>query len=549
MKFVAFSDPHIGGKFNEDMFKRGINLINTIDSDYVICGGDLTDQGTVSDYEKALEYMKLLKKPYFIVPGNHDSKNVGDLLYEEIIGPRFFVKIDNTNKVKILGLDSTEPDRNTGWLGPKGVRRIYEEFEILSNDWIKVLVFHHQSLPIPYTGRERSALNDAGDTIKAILDCDINLVLNGHRHISNQFRLTDGDIKALIVNVGTLSCRKTRYREEYSITVVDINSDLSKASVEVILLNKPEPVHELKFSGSLIEVPPPEKLDLLATIVQIGTTDFSFSEEKFNLETFAKGIKLINSIQCDLVVHCGNITNASYLHEFQRAKTLLQQILKPSVVLPGPQDAKPLGFDLFPEYIGDMNPQFVTETLDLYGFNTCILDETEGRLGRSNSRLIEEKLKGNNKITAVAFHHTIIPLPRTKHEAELTDAGDILALLVKNKINLVLTGAKNRPGTWQVDETVFVNAGTLSSFNINTRSGNSFNIISIYETEKGKYYQIDEVLLEDERAQNIGNFHIIHEEKIPKKKTTKKPTKPTKKTKKAKKAKKTKKKKKKKKKK
>ncbi|MHA2365664.1 MAG: metallophosphoesterase family protein [Candidatus Hodarchaeales archaeon] len=508
MRFVCFSDPHIGGKFNKEMFNRGIDLINNLESDYVICAGDLTDQGTISDYEKALEYMKRLKKPYLIVPGNHDSKNVGDLLYEEYIGSRFFVETNEDKKVKILGLDSTEPDRNTGWMGPKGVKRIYEEFADVSESWLKVLVFHHQSLPIPYTGRERSALNDAGDTINAILDNDIHIVISGHRHISNVFRLTDGDLKSLIVNVGTLSCKKTRYKEEYSITTIDINEKLTKASVEVILLNRPEPKHLLKFNDKISEIPSPMQLDLLATIVQIGTTDFSFSGQVFNLEMFAKGTKLINSIHCDVVVHCGNITNLSYLHEFKRAKTLLQQILKPMIILSGPQDAKPLGFDLFPEFIGPMDPMFLNDQIFMLGFNSCVLDETEGRLGRSNSRLIKKQLGPTDKISTVAFHHTIIPLPRTKHEAELSDAGDVLAMLAKNKIDLVLTGAKNRPGTWQVDDTVFVNAGTLSSNNINTRSGNSFNIISIYQTDRGKYYEIDEVLLAEERAQNIGRFHV-----------------------------------------
>ena len=55
MKFICFSDPHIGGKFNEKMFKKGIDLISTLDTDYVICGGDLTDQGIVSNYKTGLK--------------------------------------------------------------------------------------------------------------------------------------------------------------------------------------------------------------------------------------------------------------------------------------------------------------------------------------------------------------------------------------------------------------------------------------------------------------------------------------------------------------
>ncbi|MFX1512684.1 MAG: metallophosphoesterase family protein [Promethearchaeota archaeon] len=510
MKIIAFSDTHIGGKFNEDMFKRGIEFINTVESDFVVCGGDLTDDGTISQYEKAQEYLRLLKKPYLIVPGNHDSKNVGDLLWEEYIGPRFFIKEDEVNKVKFLGLDSTEPDVNTGWLSPKGTSRIYEEFESLPNTWFKVLVFHHQTLPIPYTGRERSALNDAGDAIKAILDCDVHLVLNGHRHISNVFRLSDGDNYTLIVNFGTTSCKKTRYKEEYSVTTINVNKTFTHASVDVILLNRPRYKTIPKYSSNFTYIPLPKQKNLLSTIVQIGMTDFSISGQVFNLEMFAKAIKLINNIECDVVVHNGNVTRLSYLREFERAKTLLEQIIKPLQIVPGPQDAKPLGFDLFPDLMGDLNPKFEIENLTLLGFNSCILDETAGRLGRSNSNLIAQSLgeKHDNRVQGVVFHHTIIPLPRTKHEAELSDAGDVLAMIVNNKIDLVLTGAKNRPGTWQVNDTVFVNAGTLSSYNINTRSGNSFNIISVYKTDLGKYYEIAEVLIVEGSARIIGRFHV-----------------------------------------
>ncbi|MHA2173781.1 MAG: hypothetical protein ACXABI_03065 [Candidatus Hodarchaeales archaeon] len=419
--------------------------------------------------------------------------------------------------MKILGLDSTEPDVNTGWLGPKGIERIYEEFEELPRSWFKILVFHHQTLPIPFTGRERSALNDAGDVIKAILDCRVDLVINGHRHISNVFKLSNGIFSSIILNIGTISCGKTRYKEEYSITSIDLNEDRSDVAINVHLLNRPEMIAINKFSGTVQNIfPEPQKKDLLATIVQIGMTDFSVSEHKFNLDMFAKGVKLINNIECDLVVHNGNVTDLSYFHEFERAKTLLQQISKPLLVVPGPHDAKPLGFELFPEYIGDLNPRFMSKKLNLLGFNTCVLDETVGRLGRSNSKLIgkilgmEAKGRSRDRINCVAFHHTIIPLPRTKHEAELIDAGDVLAMLVNNEIDLVLTGAKYRPGAWQVNDTVFVNTGTLSSYDVNSRSGNSFNIISIYRTELGNYFDIAEVLVAKDSARVMSQFHVYN---------------------------------------
>ena len=79
---------------------------------------------------------------------------------------------------------------------------------------------------------------------------------------------------------------------------------------------------------------------------------------------------------------------------------------------------------------------------------------------------------------------------------------------MKNRINLVLTGAKNQAGCWQIDNTVFVNAGTLSSLNITKRDGNSFNTIKIYETDRGNFYEVEEYLIEKFKFRTIGLFHI-----------------------------------------
>ena len=151
---------------------------------------------------------------------------------------------------------------------------------------------------------------------------------------------------------------------------------------------------------------------------------------------------------------------------------------------------------------------FENDKLQVLGFNSCIIDETAGRLGRGNTSQILSKVLGSDKLSIIAFHHTIVPLPRTKHDSDLMDAGDVLSALVQNRINLVLTGAKNKAGCWQIDDTIFVNAGTLSSYNLTTRDGNSFNIIDLYKTDKGIYYEIDEYLIEKNKRRNIGLFHV-----------------------------------------
>ncbi len=510
MRFVLISDTHIGGRFDELMFNKGVKIANSIDSDYLIHLGDLTDGGTKAEYEIASLYLEEIKKsPFFIIPGNHDAKNVGDLLWEEYIGPRFFVHTNETHKVKILALDSTEPDSNPGRMGPKGVNRIYEEFNDLPDYWLKILMFHHQTLPIPYTGRERSAIKDAGNAVKAILDCNVHLVFNGHRHISNVFSLSDGVIDAWIINCGTLSCKKTRYKEEYSMTVVDIDRKQNTLAVRVIMLNHDPPIEQVNYSSKFQHMLLGFKSKkLLRRIIQLGNTAFSSSH--FDPQSFNKGVEKINNCDCDLVIHTGDVTAHSYISEYNQAHEELKSFTKPLVIVPGDNDYLPLGDQLFPKYIGHPNPFYEDSHASVAGYNTCLIDEHVGRLGRGNTADFIEKLtsNGNNKLGVLVFHHTIIPLAGIKHDAELMDAGDVLDAIVKNRINLVLSGAKNRSGCWQVNDTVFVNVGSFSTKHWTELDGNGFNIIDIYQTDLGKSYEIYKYCLETDEKKLLGSFNI-----------------------------------------
>ena len=512
MKILVFSDVHIGGKFNEEMFLKGVDLINNTEADFYIFAGDLTDQGTLQEYKLVTEkYLPMIKKPLLLIPGNHDVKNVGDLLWEEYIGPRYFVKSDEEKKIKLLGLDSNEPDMNTGRIGERGIKRIYKEFANLPEGWVKILVFHHQTLPIKYTGRERSAITDAGDVIKAILDCDVDIVINGHRHISNVYQLADSDYTTLVVNCGTMSCKKTRYKEEYSLTILDCSE--GNAEVDVIELNSGMRTVK-RFRGRKNMRMAPENIEevgsLVSRIIQIGNTEFS--DSGFQSETFAKMIGIVNVMDCDIVVHCGDVTDASKLDEFSMSKIFLGMVKHPMLVVPGPKDYYPLGQELFRKIYLTTNPEIDVGKLRIVGVNSCILEDKIGRLGRSSMRRIKEKFESTDLISVVAFHHNIIPLSRTKHESELQDAGDVLDFLVREKVKLVLTGAKNASGTWKVGDTVIVNCGTASSAHIVNSKGNSFNIIEIYEYSNGDVEDlvivIKEYFINSDRVEVIGNYLI-----------------------------------------
>ena len=75
MRFLLVSDTHIGGRFDELMFNKGVEICNHLEADYLVHCGDLTNDGTLAQYEIAKLYLEKFNenKKFIIIPGNHDA--------------------------------------------------------------------------------------------------------------------------------------------------------------------------------------------------------------------------------------------------------------------------------------------------------------------------------------------------------------------------------------------------------------------------------------------------------------------------------------------
>ncbi|MCG3217695.1 MAG: metallophosphoesterase [Candidatus Heimdallarchaeota archaeon] len=488
------SDSHItkGPAFNEMMLLAGIRTLNRLEVDYCIHAGDLTDKGTLDDYNLALDYMSLLNYHYYVIPGNHDAQNVGYKLFEELIGERSFAIEDG--KLLILGLDSSIPDANTGRIGDYTLKRLRKKLEEVDDDIYKVVIFHHQLFPIPYTGRERSTCDDSGDILQVLLDYNVNLVVNGHRHISNIYKVADSDGRLMVVNAGTVSCNKTRYRELQSVVNINIDPDTKKTKVLIIPLAKKldfQDTTNFKQGECSFDCCPEIKtddLELFARIINISDTHFGpdFVEKPFMLAT-----DYINSLdKVDLVIHTGDVTTNSFIDEFDSAVEHLKRINNKKLVVPGPRDFFSLGRKIWSNYFPGKNPTFENEAIKVRGINTCLLEDNVGMMGRRKLHKTLDEFSFDNpinseKFTIATFHHHLIPIPDTKFVAGLQDAGDILFEVTRGHINAVLTGHKHIAFACKVEETVITNTNSVSSIKVNSLKGNSFTVFDIYKLEKG----------------------------------------------------------------
>ncbi|MEM4315296.1 MAG: metallophosphoesterase [Nitrososphaerota archaeon] len=223
IRIAHISDTHITkfGMYVAEALDKCIYLLNTLDPtpDIVVHSGDLTDNGILADYEMAVEKLHEIRHEVIVAPGNHDERNYGDSLFREIVG-----KVDyltNVGNAVFMILDSGIPDSDNGRLGRGRQQTLRNSLRSLPNRVFKVVVFHHHLIPVPYSGREKDILEDAGDALKAILDLGVDMVLMGHRHVRHAVKVGN----TILVNAGTVSSARTRGRLGNSFNLIDVTSD------------------------------------------------------------------------------------------------------------------------------------------------------------------------------------------------------------------------------------------------------------------------------------------------------------------------------------
>jgi 3',5'-cyclic AMP phosphodiesterase CpdA len=214
---AQISDIHCGGPdFVPTLMERAVNEINDLDPDIVICSGDLTTFGFRHEYQLARQYLDRLDcEQLVVIPGNHDSRNVGSVHFEDLFGSRNSVL--RKDDVTVVAVDSTEPDLDHGQIGRGRYPWIEEQFSAPAD--MRIFVLHHHLLPVPGTGRERNIVYDAGDVLECLQRSGVNLVLSGHKHVPYAWRLEN----LFVVSTGTVSCLRLRGATRPCYNVIEVS--------------------------------------------------------------------------------------------------------------------------------------------------------------------------------------------------------------------------------------------------------------------------------------------------------------------------------------
>lgn len=227
---VHISDLHVSNEaFDEEVFMQAVSEINNLQPDMIILTGDITNSGYYREYQQAIKYLAMFESPLFAIPGNHDSRNLGYQSFEELIGERSW-KLTKDDEFTVIGLDSSAHDENRGYIGiPQHLWMEHQLDDCVINNRFAIVALHHHVVSIPNTGRERNVLSDAGDILKTLTTHEVDLVLSGHKHVPNIWKINE----TIIVNAGSLSSNKLRGKIGNSYNVYNISED----SIEVFLHN------------------------------------------------------------------------------------------------------------------------------------------------------------------------------------------------------------------------------------------------------------------------------------------------------------------------
>ena len=229
---AQLSDPHCGSPhFVPSLLDRALVEINELQPDVVVVSGDLTSDGLRGEYQLARDYLDRIDcERMIVIPGNHDSRNVGYVHFEELFGERRSEL--HTDGISIVAVDSTEPDLDHGVIGRGRYGWIEERFGA-NEAFLRIFVLHHHLLPVPGTGRERNIVHDAGDTLECLQRAGVQLVLSGHKHVPYAWRLEN----LFVVNAGTVSTTRLRGKTKPCYNVIE-------ASPERVTVFRKYPFHE-----------------------------------------------------------------------------------------------------------------------------------------------------------------------------------------------------------------------------------------------------------------------------------------------------------------
>lgn len=154
--------------------------------DAVVITGDLTDFGQPAEYQQVRDVLNTLTLPWFAIPGNHDSRLAfrqafADCQWLSPEGEFLHWCVDDF-PVRLIGLDSTVPEKPWGELCPERLSWLREHLATAA-DKPTIVMLHHHPFISGIDHMDRQNLRDIPQLAEILSDApQVLRVLCGHVH-------------------------------------------------------------------------------------------------------------------------------------------------------------------------------------------------------------------------------------------------------------------------------------------------------------------------------------------------------------------------------
>lgn len=264
--FAVITDIHIGARNSETDLDSVVARINSMDNlKFVIASGDIAEKGRNSELEKAKEILDRLKIPYYIIPGNHDTKwsESGCTKFRELWNDdKFSFSIQGDH---FIGLNSGIPWRGGG--GHFSNEDIYWLSEELANIDTKEPLFFIVHHPL------NESIDNWYKVYNLLIKNNIKAVFVGHGHSNKIF-----DFNGIpgIMSRSTLSSEKESWgfniikRERDTLSIFSANGKDKLKYFDKIILANNEAYKEIDSSDFVnYDTEILHKIDLKSTLSAI----------------------------------------------------------------------------------------------------------------------------------------------------------------------------------------------------------------------------------------------------------------------------------------
>ncbi|GAB4244406.1 MAG: metallophosphoesterase [Thermoleophilia bacterium] len=251
-------------------------------------------------------------------------------------------------------------------------------------------------------------------------------------------------------------------------------------------------------------------------------SDIHCGSQYFVANLLERTLVEVNDLAPDAVIITGDLTNMGYRQEFREAREYLDRLDCPNIMVsPGNHDSRNVGYMHFERLFGERDRALYLDGVTLVGVDSSEPDLDYGRIGRHRYPWIKERFDegGEDTLRVFALHHHLLPVPSTGRERNVVhDAGDVLEVLLENRVKLVLSGHKHVPHVWRLEDMFVVNTGTVSTLRLRGDTKPCYNVVDVAgeKVTITRYYPFrgGEVIVEFDAAATTYTRHDGHIDRV-----------------------------------